>query len=192
MRGARICFLRILAGEFLRGVLLCFFMLLIVAKFACLTACYFGGLIGGVFFHELGHALAALLATRQGVEMEIGSAGKRGCIRLGRLDLVFRSRGQRYGSTRYDRSRESRGAQAFVAIGGPLASLLATAVFVWIMVSSTLGSWGWIICLGLAIANFRILIVAVWPIKYRPDGEDGDVWLSDGLDLWRLLTNKQN
>lgn len=167
-------------------------MFLIVGKFACLVACYLGGIVGGVFLHELGHAMAALLATRQRVEMEIGSAGKRGCLGLGRLNMVFRSQGLRYGATRYDRSVESRGTQAFVAVGGPLASLLATAFFVWVMVSSTLGSWGWIICLGLAIANFRILIVALWPIEYRPDGEDGDLWLSDGLDLWRLLTNKQN
>lgn len=163
-------------------------MALLIGKFTCLLACYFGGLLGGVLGHELGHALTALLATRQRVEMELGTAGKRGEARLGRLSLVFRSRGLRYGATRYDRAKESRGAQAAVALGGPAASALAVCGLGWLMVTSTVGSWTWIVALGLATANFRILIVAVWPTEYRPLGQGGPVWVSDGLDVWRLLT----
>lgn len=167
-------------------------MPLLIGKFVCLLGCYLGGLVGGVFLHEAGHALAALLATRQRVQMEIGSAGKRWRFRLGRLDLVFRSQGLRYGATRYDRSVESRSVQALVASCGPGASFGVSIFFGWIMVSSVVGSWSWVVCLGLAIASFRILIVSVWPIEYRPDGEGGEVWRSDGLDFWRLVTNKQD
>ncbi len=166
-------------------------MLLLIGKFVCLLGCYFGGLVAGVLFHELGHALLALLATRQRIAVEIGSAGKRGLWHCGRLEFCFRSKGLRYGATRYERLAESRLAQGLVAIGGPLASFLAVGVFGWLMVTSLVGSWTWIVGLGLAIANFRILIVAVWPIEYRPTGEDGEVWVSDGLDLWRLLTKKR-
>ncbi|EDY84223.1 hypothetical protein VDG1235_3854 [Verrucomicrobiia bacterium DG1235] len=52
------------------------------------------------------------------------------------------------------------------------------------------GSWAWIVFLGLTVANFRILIVAVWPMEYRPNGPDGEVWLSDGLDVWRMWRGK--
>lgn len=165
-------------------------MPLLIGKFACLLACYLGGIVGGVFLHELGHALAALAFTRQRVAMEVGSAGKRGGFRLGRLELTLRSRGLRYGATRYDRSSESRATQVLVALGGPAASLLAFSLFVWMMVGALLGSWLWIAWLGLAVANFRILIVSVWPLEYRPDGEEGDAWLSDGLDVWRLVRKK--
>ncbi|MDQ8201110.1 M50 family metallopeptidase, partial [Pelagicoccus enzymogenes] len=166
-------------------------MALLIGKFICLLACYFGGLALGVLLHELGHALVALLATRQRVELEVGSSGGRRHLQLGRLSLVLRSRGWRYGATRYERSKESRAAQAAVALGGPLASLMAVLGFAYLMLSSQVGSWMWIVALGVAIANFRIWLIAVWPIEYRPQGEGGEVWVSDGLDLWRLLTNKQ-
>ncbi len=167
-------------------------MVLVIGKFACLVACYFGGLVGGVFWHELGHAVVALLVTRQKVELEIGAGGTRRCLNLGRLELVFRTSGHRYGATRYERSRESRGTQVAVALGGPLASVFAVSFFTWLMVGSPVGAWAWVVSLGLTIANFRILIVAVWPIEYRPLGEGGAVWLSDGLDIWRLLSNKRD
>ncbi|MDQ8185368.1 M50 family metallopeptidase [Pelagicoccus sp. SDUM812002] len=167
-------------------------MVLMIGKFACLLACYFGGLVAGVFLHELGHALLALLVTRQRVEVEVGSSGKRGSVNLGRLTLGFRSSGHRYGATRYDREEETRGRQAWVALGGPLASLVAVLGFTWLMVSSPVGSWLWVASLGLGVANFRIFIVAVWPIEYQPNGEVGEVWVSDGLDFWRLMTNKRD
>ncbi|MBK1875234.1 M50 family metallopeptidase [Pelagicoccus mobilis] len=166
--------------------------MLLVGKLVCLIACYLGGIVSGVFLHELGHSVMALLTTRQKVALEVGSAGARKELRLGRLELVGRSRGLRYGATRYDRESESRGVQAVVAIGGPLASSLAVLLFAWLLVNSVVGDWVWIVWLGLLVANFRILIVAVWPIEYRPDGPEGEVWLSDGLDLWRLLTSKHD
>jgi len=161
-------------------------MALILAKLLWLWAWYVAGIVGGVFLHELGHALAALWVTRQRVELEVGRAGGTVCWKLGRLELAFRARGLRYGATRYGRSAETRGRQALVALGGPLASALACFGFGWATVASVVGTWPWIAFLGLSVANFRILLVAIWPLAYRPDGPDGEEWLSDSLDLWRL------
>lgn len=157
-----------------------------------MIACYLGGIVGGVFLHELGHALMALLVTKQRVEMEVGSLGGRKSLDIGRLNLAFRLGGLRYGATKYERGKESSRTQALVAMGGPLASLMATLLFGGLMASSVLGSWLWIVSLGLGLANFRILIVAVWPMEYRPMGSEGEVWLSDGLDVWRLLTQNKS
>lgn len=157
-----------------------------------MVACYLGGIVSGVFLHELGHALMALLVTRQKVELEVGADGGRKVLRLGRLELVGRSQGLRYGATRYNRGTESRGTQAWVSAGGPVASLAAVLVFGWLLVDSVVGDWLWIVWLGLLAANFRIFIVSVWPMEYRPRGPGGEVWLSDGLDLWRLLTSKRD
>lgn len=160
-------------------------MLLLIGKFACFVLCYAGGLVGGVFLHELGHAAMALLATGQRVEMEVGTGGRRGRFPMGRLQLNVRSKGLRYGATRYERYLEPRRVQALVAAGGPLASLLGCLGFAWLTVSLPAGSWAWIGSFALALANFRILMVALWPWEYRPGGGD-EIWPSDGLDLWRL------
>lgn len=165
-------------------------MLLVLGKFACLVVCYLSGIVGGVLLHEMGHALVALVATRQRVQLEVGSAGGACRCKLGRLALVFRARGLRYGATRYDREAVSRGRQAWVALGGPLASVAAVLLFGWLLVNSLIGDWAWVAWLGLLAANFRILIVAVWPMEYRPDGAAGEVWVSDGLDVWRLLRSR--
>lgn len=161
-------------------------MPLLIGKFAWLIGCYLGGIVSGVFLHELGHALVALLATRQRVDLEVGASGAKAAFSLGRLGFSFRSRGLRYGATRYERAGESRMRQTLVALGGPVASVAACLGFGWLTVSLVVGTWEWIAFLGLTVANFRILIVAVWPLEYRAEGDEGEVWLSDGLDVWRI------
>ncbi len=158
---------------------------LFVAKAVGLIAVYFSGLVLGTVLHELGHAFMALLATRQQVGVEIGR-NARARARLGRLRVLFGAKGLRYGFTRYDRSAVSRGRQTLVALAGPLASLAGCVAFAWLAFASSPESWLWVLWLGLSIANFRILVVSLWPIAYRPDGPEGEVWLSDALDLWRL------
>ncbi|MBC2605132.1 M50 family metallopeptidase [Pelagicoccus albus] len=166
-------------------------MIPLAAKFLFLILCYALGIVGGVFLHELGHALVALCVTRQPIEMEIGKGPKCVSFGVGRLRIRLSLRGLRYGLTRYDRGRETRGRQALVALGGPMASLAALIGFGALTVNSQVGEWVWIFGLAATIANFRIFIVAIWPIEYRPEGEGGQVWLSDGLDLWHLLRSKQ-
>lgn len=163
----------------------------VIAKFLCLFASYIAGIVGGVFLHELGHSLAALLATRQRIALEVGTAGRRYSFVLGRLEIVVFSRGIKYGLTRYDRLGESRWSQTLVALGGPLASLAAVVGFAWLTTGEPVGSWSWITFFGMCVANFRILLTSLWPIEFRPHGPDGEVWLSDSLDLWRMWRSER-
>ncbi len=159
---------------------------LVVAKLCGLIAAYGVGLCLGTLLHELGHAVAALVATRQRIALELGRGPGFKRLQLGRLGLALGPWRLWHGATRYDRRREPRGVQALVALAGPVASLAALAGGVIALQRWEIGSWLWVAALGFAAANFRILLVALWPIAYRPDGAEGEVWLSDGLDLWRL------
>ena len=163
-------------------------------KLVGLALAYGVGLGIGVLLHELGHAAAALLATRQRIEVALGRGVEEtrlASLSLGRLSIVLANWIIWIGATHYDRTKESRLVQSFVAVSGPLASLIACLACVWWLVSVSLPSWLGVVALGLLAANFRILIVAVWPIAYRPNGSDGEEWLSDALDLWRLWRGKK-
>tara|TARA_B110000037_G_scaffold212245_1_gene264812 strand:- start:164 stop:682 length:519 start_codon:yes stop_codon:yes gene_type:complete len=161
--------------------------ILIFTKAAVLLVAYLLSIGLGVLIHELGHAAMALLLTKQTVSLRVGNSETAKKIRFGRLELTLSLRGFRYGSTSYDRSQESLSTQIIVALSGPLGSLLAI-VFAFIFVS-TVSREGvlWLLLLSFFVANFRILLVALWPIKYRPNKESDEVWLSDGLDIWRML-----
>lgn len=159
---------------------------LVLGKIAFLIAAYVLGIVVGVILHELGHALVALLATRQRVAVEIGTGGREVKLRVWRLDCVLRGKGLRYGATRYVRNRESTGRQIAVALGGPLASLASVVGFGWLVTRSLVGNWEWIGWLGLCVASFRIFIVSVWPIRYRSSEDPGAEWESDGLDIWQM------
>lgn len=165
-------------------------MELVVGKFLLLVAVYLFGIVLAVVLHELGHAVAGLFTTKQRMKVEIGQSGRSCTVRLGRLDFRLSGKGLRYGATRYDRDAEPVGRQVAVALGGPIASLIAVMGFAWLTSQSVVGTVVWICWLALCVANFRVWIVAVWPIEYRPSGESGEVWASDGLDIWRMLKRK--
>lgn len=161
-------------------------LLLALLKFCWLGAVYLVGLGIGVLAHELGHAVPATLLTRQRVLLQVGQGKRFLRFVLGRLEIRLSWRGCRFGFTRYGRETESRTRQTVVAAAGPAASLLACAAFAWAAVNSVVGSWDWIAYLALFVSNFRILIVAIWPIAYRPSPQSEEVWLSDSLDIWRM------
>jgi len=155
-------------------------------KLAAFFASYAGGLYAGVLLHELGHALAALAATRQPVTVRVGVGGGAWRLRAGRLRLELGWRRFRFGTTGYDRAAESRLAQTAVALAGPAASFAVAALCVWGMRQFYLGEWGWVAAFGAFLANLRVLVSSLWPAPYRPDPDGEEEWLSDALDVWRL------
>lgn len=157
-----------------------------IVKLAVLCGGYIVGLTLATLLHEFGHALAALILTRQEIELEIGRGTRIAGFRVGRLRFALARRARRYGFTRYERFREARWRQAAVALAGPLATLASCAAcFLW---ARAVGAGGatWIVAVALLVANLRVLVTALWPVAYYPDGPGGEAWLSDALDLWRL------
>jgi hypothetical protein len=78
-----------------------------------------------VFLHECGHAIPALLLTRQPVDMHVGSDGAGVRFRAGRLRMTLQP-GHRRGApgAGWVHARGTHRAMLAVAAGGPLASLL--------------------------------------------------------------------
>lgn len=159
-------------------------------EFAILKAALFvlsilDGIYLGVLAHEFGHALVALLVTRQSIGLQVGRSRQPLMINLGRLSIALGLVGFRYGSTTYDRSRETSLTQRWVIAGGPIASFVVTVSLGISLWQFEPWGWVWIGLFGLFVANFRILIVSLWPMEHKAPGENGEIWLSDSLDFWR-------
>ena len=160
---------------------------MIVLQFLVFAASFIGGLFIGLVVHELGHAIAAVALTKQKVIAQVGTSKRPFRIGVGRLSLRLGISGFRYGWTEYDRSGESRGTQVFVALCGPLATiLLAGFGSVWVYDLPAF-SWPWLMGLGFIVANLRILVTSLLPLKMRNPLNVDEEWLSDSLDIWRLL-----
>ena len=107
------------------------------------------GVYLGVLAHGLGHAIMALILTRQSVIVKVGTLGEVVGLSMGRLTLKLGLKGFRYGSTSYDRQSESVSRQRLIILGGPLVTLFLTIAF-----GSSLARfdpWGWI---WVALINF--------------------------------------
>ena len=158
----------------------------IIWKSGLFVGALLDGVFVGVFLHELGHALVALVATRQRVVAQVGNSAAPLEWKFGRLTMRLGIKGFRYGFTEYDRESESLRTQMAVALGGPLVSLLIVALCGWWVFVTPLGTWLWIVGFGFFIANVRIAIVSLWPMRYRPFDDKDEIWLSDALDIWEM------
>ncbi len=158
----------------------------LVLKFLLFIFALLDGIYLGVLVHELGHALVALMATGQSVKLKIGLSKQPIELNWGRISIELGLVGFRYGSTSYDRSRESSKTQRWIVLGGPLASLIVTAGLGMSLFKFEAWGWIWVGLLGLFVANLRILITALWPTEYINPENPEEVWLSDSLDFWRL------
>ena len=157
-----------------------------ILKALLLVAALLDGVYLGILAHELGHAIVALALTRQNVTVKVGTLGEVVGLSLGRLTLKLGLKGFRYGSASYDRQMESVKRQRWIILGGPSVTLLLTIGFGLSLSHFEPWGWVWVALMGFFVANFRILIVSLWPIAYQaPDGS-GEVWKSDTLDFLTL------
>ncbi len=167
-------------------------MLVIVGKILLFLTAFVDGLYLSILLHELGHALLALLLTNQSILLKVGTSDNHLGFSLGRLRIELGLKGFQYGFTYYEREKESRLSQISVAMGGPLVSLVVMYLCSLWVLDTPLGGWLWVIGFAFFVANIRILIVSLWPIKYRPFPDKDEVWLSDALDIWRMLLGRDS
>jgi len=145
------------------------------------------GWVVALFVHELGHATAAIALTRQDVRLQLGSGDRARRWSVGRLRIAIGFQGLRYGWTEYDRSLESRGVKIVVALCGPLATVVLIVLAALLIRQEPSRSLIWLADLGLIVANFRILVTSLLPLKMSNPDNPEEEWLSDSLDVWRLL-----
>jgi hypothetical protein len=157
--------------------------LLFVAFFATVT------------LHELGHAIPALLLTREEVTIYIGSLGDPGKsfhVSRGRLEIyctrnpLLWYKGCCYSYT-YDLSLNH---QLLIVAGGPVASIVGTIASWFLLIASPEGSLFHLLSGSIFVISLLITVSILFPFyKVRYTSAGAPVY-NDTLQIIRLIKRK--
>jgi len=141
------------------------------------------------FLHEMGHAIPALLFSKEKVDLYVGSYGeadKSGGISIGRLTLHLK-----FNPFLFNMGMVSHGEikdtwkHILVVLGGPFCSILLILPLFYLAMTHQLNEF-LIIALGiLSISSFIDLAVNLFPSSWKTSNSQ---LLSDGMILQILLT----
>lgn len=143
------------------------------------------------FFHEMGHAIPALLFTKAPVEVYIGSYGdlsKSQRVKIGRLSVFFKFDflGWNIGLCRHQYSSYLI-TELIIILSGPLASLLVAGVSVWGLVAYGATESGAFILGVFVLSAIWDFLVNLYPRQSPFYLHDGGQIYSDGFQLMTLI-----
>lgn len=148
-----------------------------------------------VLIHEMGHAIPALIFTKEIVEIQIGKQREMESMaeelssqlleaqlppqRTGRLRWAFSFQSSLRGFTGYDRESLGRKALLGIIVGGPFLSLMACGIGAWLTMDVFEQFLGKLFATTFLCVNLIVLVRSIIPVTL------GDGAPSDGLDFWR-------
>jgi Tfp pilus assembly protein PilF len=147
-----------------------------------------------VLFHELGHAIPAMLLTKQGASIYIGSYGNEKesfKITIGKLKIWLRYNPVRWrgGLCTPEAKNVSLTKKLIYILCGPLFSLCITAILFYLALSYNLHGSIKLICAFALGSTILDLIVSLYPHQIKTS--DGKILFSDGYLLFYLQKLKK-
>lgn len=169
--------------EFLFGIFIAIGGLLLVMVLRLVTT----------FFHEMGHAIPALMFTDKKVEVYIGSYGdisKTLRLNFGRLKMFIKINifDWQIGLCRREGEIKSKWKTALIIIGGPIASLLISIPLMFKLPSLQSQEILFFLVAVFIAAAIIDLVVNLYPSATPMQMHDGGVAYSDGYSLRHLIT----
>jgi hypothetical protein len=148
---------------------------------------------GLTLIHELGHALMAIMLTGQRVTVQLGRRPGVLLLSCGKID--FHLRPFMLPVSFYEMSdwqRATRQQLAWIALAGPLTSLLMMALATGFAIAAHgLDEKAYFLASGTALLALGQFLFSMAPVRYpRWMGAYAGHW-SDGYRAWYLLASKQ-
>jgi len=145
------------------------------------------------FFHEMGHAIPALLFTKKSVKVYIGSYGDISntmSFSIGRLIMYFKWNifDWKLGMCQHEGVLDNTMKSVLIILGGPVASLLVSLPLIWnirTLEQNELLFFGSLIFIAAACLD---LIVNLYPFHSPILMHDGSITFNDGRSLLMVLT----
>jgi len=147
------------------------------------------------FCHELGHALAALLFTREKVTLSVGqkslSPSFSFCIGKRFLAEVSLRKGKS-GYTQYQLQKRSLWVPMLILLSGPIMSMLLTCSSGYVLFFTSNHPVLENILISWFCCNFLTLMRSVLPMRMQPTPSFPEGPPSDGLQIYYLLFPAQD
>jgi len=164
----------------INGILIALGVILIIAMSRSITT----------FIHELGHAIPALLFTKNPVQLVVGSYGDPDSYKLhiGRLHLWFKYNplGWYSGLCSHERI-EGLGKTLMVIVGGPLASLLLSIGILLIVINGNFSDGQVFLFSIFILSGLWDFCVNMYPSDTAIPMSDGGQTFCDGRQLLNLI-----
>lgn len=148
-----------------------------------------------VIFHELGHALPALLLSKEKVEIYIGSYGnskKSFHFRLKRLEVYFKYSPflWNHGLCVPKDALLSKTKRLIIFVGGPMTSMLLGALGVLLLYEITFHPIGKAILSFFIFSSILDFIINIVPSSRQINLDDGRICYNDGQQIIEIITNQ--
>lgn len=137
------------------------------------------------FFHELGHAIPAVLFSNDKVKMVLGNKRTNKSLKINKLSINIRSFEPFTGFVCYNAKNIKKAQIMIICIGGPITSLLI-GIISFILSNLILNKMGSELLIFSSIYNVFLFLISIIPITY-PNwiGKLGG-HLSDGYKAMRV------
>lgn len=147
------------------------------------------------FFHELGHAIPALMFCKGEVKMYVGSYGNKKnsrTIRLGRLTSILRFNiwDLQLGLCTHQ-AANSKLKALIILVGGPFLSLLIGVSLLLLLFSNSMSDGAKFVASIFMISSFWDFIINIIPNNSPVQLYDGSEVYNDGMQFKRLFRQKE-
>ena len=148
------------------------------------------------FIHEMGHAIPALIYSREKVRVYIGSYGdpkNSYQFKWGRIHffMKFNSFEWGHGMCVYRPEKNNKMQSAIITLGGPLISLLFAFTALFIVIQFDLDKATWFILLLVCFSSFWDFVINMIPTKNPIKLFTGEEIQSDGYVLMKLFFSRK-
>jgi hypothetical protein len=138
-------------------------------------------------FHEMGHALIALIFCSGQVSVSVGANGFRTLSVGQRLTIQFSFQRGIEGFTNYSEGECTTPVRFLVLLGGPALSLLISLLSGYLIFRQSNVIWVEIALVSWFCSNFLAFLRAIIPMRLRPTDSFPDGPPSDGMQIYQLF-----
>jgi hypothetical protein len=138
-------------------------------------------------FHEMGHALIALIFCSGQVSVSVGANGVRTLSVGQRLTIQFSFQRGIEGFTNYSEGECTTPVRFLVLLGGPALSLLISLLSGYLIFRQSNVIWVEIALVSWFCSNFLAFLRAIIPMRLRPTDAFPDGPPSDGMQMYQLF-----